>query len=241
MIYAEVKRRGGIVKVHGGGAGRPQTDLKVYDYLWIGEGSNNGSRLREATKHHPPYVVPCLDMSRGKIDREEDLYLDTIPYLQFPLLLAGRPFTGQRATVPGVAYPPPEKCHWTHHARAIWKFYQEHPEGPYSYGWWDSVPGRPEAPSLHALWLRRYLPLVEEGTWAWLGIGASDLFAQPLPADVTASAFANRRAYLVLANYGRTPVEIATTSAYVSVTEGPAPSTNRWRLETRSLQILAKE
>jgi hypothetical protein len=26
------------VKVHRGGASRPQTDMKIYDYLWVGEG-----------------------------------------------------------------------------------------------------------------------------------------------------------------------------------------------------------
>ena len=130
LIYAEVKRRGGIVKVHIGGASRPQTDLKVYDYLWVGEGGRSGDKLREAVKNHPPYVVPCLDMSRAQIDSEDELYLHAIPYMQFPLLLAGRPFTGERAAIPGIKYPPEEKCFWTRHLRAIWKHYQAHPERP---------------------------------------------------------------------------------------------------------------
>ena len=110
------------------------------------------------------------------------LYLHAIPYLQFPLLLAGRPFTGERAAVPGIDYPPEKKCFWTRHLRAIGRYYREHPAGPYSYGWWDSVPGRPAAHSDAPRWLTRYLPLVEEGTWAWLEIAESDLWAQP-PAD----------------------------------------------------------
>ncbi len=44
----------------------------------------------------------------------------------------------------------------------------------------DSVPGRAETRPAHARWLKRYLPLVEEETWAWLEIGQSDLFAAPL-------------------------------------------------------------
>jgi len=127
LIYAEVHRRGGIVKVHRGGAAAPHTPLKVYDYLWVGEGGKDGDLLREAVKNHPPYVVPCLDMSRAKVDREDDLYLHTIPYLQFPLLLAGRPFTGERAAIPGIEYPPEKKCFWTRHCRAIWRAYQAHP------------------------------------------------------------------------------------------------------------------
>ena len=119
----------------------------------MGEGGRSGDQLREAAKNHPPYVVPCLDMSRAKIDSEDELYLHAIPYMQFPLLLAGRPFTGERAVIPGIKYPPEEKCFWTRHCRAIWRHYQDHPEGPHSYGWWDSVPGRPEARPTHARWL----------------------------------------------------------------------------------------
>ena len=49
------------------------------------------------------------------------------------------------------------------------------------------------------------MPLVEEGTWAWLEIRDSSLFTRPLPAHVVASAFVNRESYLVLANYGHVP------------------------------------
>lgn len=177
LIYAEVHRRGGVVKLHRGGTRCPNTDLKVYDYLWVGEGAKEGDKMREEVKNHPPYVVPCLDMSRARIANEDELYLDAIPYMQFPVLLAGRPFTGQRAMIPGIKYPPEEKCFWTRHCREIWKYYQTHPNGPYSYGWWDSVPGRPEARPTHARWLQRYLPMVEEGTW---GVDRDRRFG-PLP------------------------------------------------------------
>ena len=240
LIYAEVKRRGGLVKLHIGAASRPLTDLKVYDYLWVGEGGRDGDKLREIVKNHPPYVAPCLDMSRAKIDSEDELYLHAIPYMQFPVLLAGRPFTGERAQVPGINYPPEEKCFWTRHVRAMGKHYREHPDGPHSYGWWDSCPGRPEARPTHARWLKQYLPMVEEGTWAWLEITNSDFFAQPLPKDVVASAFANREFHLVLANYGRAPVEIVTPAAYVSVTEPLATASKLWKLEARALRILRR-
>lgn len=80
LICGEVKRRGGIFKVHHSGASRPRTELKVYDYLWVGEGGRNLDTLREAVKNHPPYVVPCPDMSRAKIENEDELYLQSIPY-----------------------------------------------------------------------------------------------------------------------------------------------------------------
>ncbi len=238
LIYAEVHRRGGVVKVHRGGPRAPNTDLKVYDYLWVGEGGRQGDKLREAVKNHEPYVVPCLDMSRATIANEDELYLHAIPYMQFPVLLAGRPFTGERAMIPGIDYPPEEKCFWTRHCRAIWKHHQAHPEGPRSYGWWDSQPGRPQARPTHAKWLRKYLPLVEEGTWAWLEIGDSDLFTQPLSEGVVASAFANRGLYLVLANYGEADTAVATADRYVAVDEPASEGKSRWEVPARSLLIL---
>jgi len=240
MIYAEVHRRGGIVKLHSSGASRPATNLQIYDYLWVGEGGRNGDKLRELVKNHPPYVVPCLDMSRATIESEDELYLHAIPYMQFPVLLAGRPFTGERAMIPGIQYPPEEKCFWTRHCRAIWRHYQAHPNGPFSYGWWDSCPGRPEARPTHARWLKQYLPMVEEGTWAWLEVGDSDLFAGALPKDVRATVFANRQLYVVLANYGQTDVEIQTTANYAAAADASAATQQRWKLAKRSLLILRR-
>ena len=242
LMYAEVHRRGGVVKVHRGGATRPQTGEKVYDYLWVGEATKEGDLLRETVRDYPPYIVPCLDMSRATIGNEDELYLHAIPYLQFPLLLAGRPFTGERAAIPGIDYPPEETCFWTRHCRAIWKQYQANPDGPHSFGWWDSVPGRPEARPVHAAWLKQYLPLVEEGTWAWLEIGESSLLRDPLPAGVVASAFANRELHLVLANYEATPVEVATSDEYTDVAEAaPSPPRTTWSLAGRSLRILRRQ
>ncbi len=238
VIYAEVHRRGGVVKLHRGGTRCPNTDLKVYDYLWVGEGARQGDRFREAVKDHPPYVVPCLDMSRATIANENELYLHAIPYMQFPVLLAGRPFTGERATIPGIDYPPEEKCFWTRHCRAIWKHHQANPNGPHSFGWWDSVPGRSEARPTHARWMKQYLPMVDEGTWAWLEIHDSDLFTGPLPESVVASAFANRESYLVLANYGSAPAQVETSAPYLPVADPTARPTSRWDLEARSLRIL---
>ena len=240
LIYAEVHRRGGVVKVHRGGTRCPNTELKVYDYLWVGEGGREGDRMRVEVKGHPPYVVPCLDMSRATIAHEDELYLHAIPYMQFPVLLAGRPFTGERALIPGIEYPPEEKCFWTRHCRAIWKHYQAHPDGPHSYGWWDSVPGRPEARPTHARWLRQYRPIVEEGTWAWLEITDSDLVAAPLPENVVVSAFAGRELHLVLANYGQARAGVATSEKYVPASDPTATPRDRWALEGRSLEILRR-
>ena len=223
LIYAEVKRRGGIVKLHVDAAEQPRIgDMKVYDYLWVGEGVRNTEALRNTVKNHTPYVVPCIDTTFAKIASEDEPYMHAIPYMQFPVLQAGRPFTGERGMIPGVTYPPAEKDFWVRRCREAWEYYQAHPDGPYTYGGWDSVPARPGARPAHARWLEQYLPMTEEGTWAWLEISDSDLFVGSLPEGVVASAFANREMYLVLANYSRAPVEIQTSDAYVPVADASA-------------------
>jgi hypothetical protein len=237
LLYEEVKSRGGIVKVHSGGTDRPRTELKVYDYLWVGEEVENSNLLRMAVKDYPPYVVPCLDMSRAKISGEDELYLQSVPYLQFPLLLAGKPFTGERGQVQGIHYVPESQDFWTHHCRQIWKYYQAHPDGPYSYGWWDSVPGRPEARQTHAKWLAPYANMVEEGTWAWIEIKETQFIRGLLPNDVTASAFANRHLYLVLANYGEKTVTLETAQRFTDTLKEELGGTS-WELAPRSLRIL---
>lgn len=240
LLYAEVQRRGGILKLHVDAADQPRTaGLKAYDYLWVGEGVNQVDALRAAVKNHPPYVVPCLDMTFAKIENADEPYLHAIPYLQFPLLQAGRPFTGERGMIPGVEYAS-DQDFWVRRCREAWQHYQAHPQGPYTYGGWDSVPERPETRPTHARWLKQYLPLVEDGTWAWLEISGSDLFAEPLPPDTVASVFANRDLYLVLANYARASARIATGDAYVPVDNPSAPAAKEWLLAPRSLTILRR-
>ncbi|MFN0172922.1 MAG: hypothetical protein ACKV22_41620, partial [Bryobacteraceae bacterium] len=177
----------------------------------------------------------------SQVAGDDELYLHAIPYMQFPLLLAGRPFTGERSAIPGVEYRREEQDGLLRRWRRIWRHYQAHPEGPYVYGPWDAFPPRSKARTVHAKWLRQYLPLVEEGTWAYLEITGSTFFPGPLPADVVASVFANLDTYLVLANYGRSEAMIDTAHAYIPVTsEDRGEPANRWRLAPRSLTILVR-
>ena len=59
----------------------------------------------------------------------------------------------------------------------------------------------------------------------------SDLFAQRLPDDVVASAFANHELYLVLANYAPTGVKVETVDAS---TRDPCSSSGR-RYRSRTI------
>jgi hypothetical protein len=82
--------------------------------------------------------------------------------------------------------------------------------------------------------------MVEEGTWAWLEIGQSSLFARPLPKGVVASAFANRQMYLVLANYAQTAAEVETADSYVAAASPAAIAAKKHALPPRSLAILRR-
>jgi hypothetical protein len=238
LVHAEVRRRGGIFKIHFSGTDAPRTGLRVYDYLWVGEGVENLDAQREVVKRNEPYVVPCYDLSRAKPAGEDELYLHTIPYLQFPQLIGGKPVTGERVMVPGVPCLDEKKDFWTRHMRAIYRRWKDHPEGPHSYGWWDACPGRPDMQARFFHWLGLYRPLVSPGTWTYLEIADSDLFRAPLPQGVVASVYANQEFWLVLANYGPDGVEIQTRDSYVALTTAdPGPSA-RFRIPSRSLRIL---
>ncbi|MHB8898789.1 MAG: twin-arginine translocation signal domain-containing protein [Thermoguttaceae bacterium] len=236
LIYSEIKRRGGIYKMHADRANEPLTGgLKVYDYLWVGENVANADGLREDTKNHTPYVVPCIQGTAAKVEGEQEHFLHSIPYMQFPLLQGGRPLTGERAVIPIPRVPgaQPEGFY-----AEAWKYYQAHPDGPYIYGGWDPIPPNPDMRPAHSRWLKQYLAMVEDGTWAYLEVSDSDLFAGPLPTGCVASVFANRDLYLVLANYGQSAQEIRTGDAYVPLDDAAATPARQWALAPRSLKIL---
>lgn len=234
LIYADVKRRGGILKLHVNAAEMPKAGgLKTYDYLWVGEGVAEADALRKLTKNHTPYLVPCIDMGFAATESDDEPFLQSIPYMQFPVSMGGRIFTGERGFVPGVSY---KDDFWLKRCRDTWAQYQADPAKLHTYSAWDAVPGNPNARPTYARWLKRYKPLVEEGTMAWLEIGESTLFSAPLPKDVVASAFANRELHLVLANYGHAAVEVKTATAYVdTATDGKSDT---WIIPARSLVIL---
>lgn len=236
LIYADVKRRGGILKLHVNAAEMPMAGgLKTYDYLWVGEGVAEADGLRKLTKNHTPYLVPCIDMGFAATENDDEPFLQSIPYMQFPVSMGGRIFTGERGFVPGVNY---KDDFWLKRCRDTFAQYQADPTKLHTYSAWDAVPGNPNARPTYARWLKRYKPLAEEGTMAWLEIGDSTLFNAPLPKHVVASAFANRELHLVLANYGREAVDVKTASAYVDTATDMKSDT--WLIPARSMVILKR-
>ena len=180
-------------------------------------------------------MVPCIHGSLAKVESENDHFLHSIPYMQFPLLQGGRPLTGERAVIPIPRLPGVQERGF--YSRA-WEYYQAHPNGPYVYGGWDTLPPNTETRPAHARWLKQYLPMVEDGTWAYLEIGESDLFAGPLPEGCVASAFANRDLHLVLANFGQEARQVETTDAYIPANNPAAAPAKQWPLPKRSLRIV---
>jgi hypothetical protein len=238
LVYAEVKRRGGIYKFHADFNDRPMFQEKIYDYLWVGECVGDLEKMRNETKLHPPYVIPCFDCRFGEIISEDHQYLHTIPYMQFPQLLAGRPFTGERAMIPGVHYRTEETDDLLREWRTQWRYFQENQDGPYIYGPWDHSPVRPGIRETHTKWLKQYLPIVTEGSYAYLEITDSDLFKGALPAGVVASLFVNLENYLVLANYGTSEVTVETAKAYVPTDDSATVAKSSFTLASNTFVIL---
>jgi hypothetical protein len=138
--------------------------------------------------------------------------------------------------IPGVRY---RDDFWLQRCRKAWEYYRAHPDGPYVYNNWDPVPPRVEARPTHARWLARYRELVEEGTWAWLEIGESNLLTAPPGNEIVVSAFANRHLHLVVANFSQAAAEIATADDYMAA-DSTAPPQKTWQIPPRSLAILRR-
>ena len=86
LIYDEVKTRGGVLKLHKEGIDTIHSDMKLYDYLWVGEAVESIDYIREKTKNYRPYVVPDYNF---ELKDDDERYLNTIPFMQFPVVRNG--------------------------------------------------------------------------------------------------------------------------------------------------------
>jgi hypothetical protein len=89
LMYAEVKRRGGIYKLHKEGVDTVYTDMKIYDYLWVGEATNNIDFVRQSTKNYDPYVTPQRLINITE-ENENESFLNSVPFMQFPIIGHGQ-------------------------------------------------------------------------------------------------------------------------------------------------------
>lgn len=195
-IYNEVHRRGGIYKLHADGNNAPDCFDRVYDYLWIGEGEDD--KTVGIGKEFQPYVIPCPDMRFTKITDPDKYYASIIPFMQFPLLKIGRPWCGKSIFEDGIDYVKEETEYY--HMEKVHKYMQEHPNGPYVYSYWSSIPDDVEEYPRWSKYLALYKPMVEENSIAYIELReAADILSE-LPAEVYASMFVNHDTYLVVSN-----------------------------------------
>ena len=126
----------------------------------------------------------------------------TIPYLQFPLLKIGRPITGNNLDLPNVTYYGGSEQEFY---RAVGEYMKEHPNGPYVYSLWSSIPDDPDELDVWTRYMKLYKPMVAENSLAYIELQACDAIRSPLSEMAIASMFVNENIYLVVSNIAQEP------------------------------------
>ena len=199
MIYNECKRRGLICKLHITGYGVPKADVKVYDYLWVGEGVRDVKEIISRCRGAEQYIVPAFDRRTSKLDDPDLAYSCTLPFVQFPILYHGRPIT-QYGEVEGVTYYKSEEFDGEGNdfsQRAV-EHYKKTGEATYSE--WSSIPDDPEELERATKYLKLYKPMVTDESIVRTEIREADFIKSKIPEDVYISLFTNEEQYLLVAN-----------------------------------------
>ena len=198
-FYTLVKERGGICKIHQNSSFCPPTIDKVYDYLWVGESVESMADLQK-TVRFDPYVIVAPDYSYLDKKAANKVFAQALPFLQFLLRPDGRPVTGiERISVPGVDYlgNAPD-CFW----RQVAEYNKEHPDGPYVYSEWSSIPDDVDQRRKWAEYLKLYKPMVTEDSVCFLDITESTITQNQVSPDVHISLFINEEKYICMSNLG---------------------------------------
>lgn len=199
--YDLCHRRGGVMKMHVAFNRRITSTEKLYDYLWVGEGIDDPSSML-MTVPYEPYIVPCPDYKCVTDENFEEFFAQSLPFLQFPLRLDGRPLSPAKMNAPGVEYAPDPL---TDFYRDVAEYTAKHPDGPYVYSEWSAIPDNVQLRSRWEEYLRLYLPMVEEGNLCHLNVTESTLVKGPMPQGVYMSLFTGCRQYLCMTNLGDAP------------------------------------
>lgn len=198
-LYSLVKQGGGVMKLHYSRSFTSPAKDKVYDYLWVGEGVGEVEKLKASVRYQP-YVVPCPDFQYTEPDDYEKFFALFLPLMQFPLRTDGRPFeAAKKLSAPGVDYT---NNHLMAHMAKIADFEENHPDGPFIYSEWGSLPDNVEYRKRWFYYLTLYRPMVEEGNVAHIDIKACDFVNGPIPESVCISLFTGDEQYLCAANTG---------------------------------------
>lgn len=195
-VYSEVKRRGGIYKLHADVNNKPPCKDKVYDYLWIGENVRDDAELGIG-KEYEQYIVPCRHGAHST-ESPESYYARTIPFMQFPLLKKGRRFIPKEIDEALIVNP--NYSDYKHKARVM-EYMKEHPNGPYVHSLWSDVPEDENEYSVWSKYLALYQPMVEENSVAYIEISESEDVLSPILSRIAVSMFVNEETYLVVSNF----------------------------------------
>ncbi len=171
LIYGEVKRRGGVYKLHADFNNAPNCLDRVYDYLWIGEGVKEDEI--GIGKSYRPYIVPCWHMSYKKAYDPDVYYASVIPFMQFPLLKTGRPIRGAGIRENIEYYYGDDDSEYAF-MKKIEKYMSEHPQGPYVYSLWSSIPDDEKEYDRWSRYMTLYKPMVKEGSVAYIELRECD-------------------------------------------------------------------
>ena len=220
-IYHEVKRRGGVYKLHcDKNSAAPCID-KVYDYLWIGETMDKS--IAGIGKDYPDYIVPCQDKVCLNLDNPDYYFANVIPFMQFPLLTTvGRPFLGKRKDADCPMYgreDPKFNREWLFDIE-VDNYMKAHPDGPYVYSLWSAIPDDVTETDRWAKYLALYRPMVEEDSLVYVDIRDCDDIASELPEKVYASMFVNEEKYLVISNLSDTDYTVRTNGNWTDRESG---------------------
>ncbi len=202
VIYGEVKRRGGIYKIHRSRNNPAPCHDRVYDYIWIGEAI--GETNIGVGKDFYDYVIPCRDKKQIKEGYDDAYYASVIPFLQFPLLTSrGRPLTGKRIEedIPYYGNEDGKLGDEFEFNKKVGEYMKEHPDGPYTYSLWSSIPDDVGDYVRWCKYLALYRPMVERDTLVYIELRDSADIISSIPDRVYASMFVNEKKYLAVSNF----------------------------------------
>lgn len=235
-IYLQIKKRGGIYKLHCDRNNAPPCKDRVYDYLWIGEGVLE--KQIGAGKDYYPYVVPCLDLQHGngEVPGPAAYYACTIPFLQFPLLKTGRIIRGDNLELPNVTY----------YGGRLEEFYgqvrdynKSHPDGPYVRSHWSHIPDDPEEFPMWEKYAKLYGPMVTENSLAYIELRDCEEILSSLDENIYASMFVNENVYLAVSNFKGSPYELRLSGKWRNRETGEVSDT--FVVENEAILFVVKE
>ena len=226
-LYNMVKVRGKIMRLHYSGDLGIPLDEKVYDYLSVGEAVRTYDRVGAyegfvLSRDHKPYVLPMVDGRFINEDDADEQFANFIPFMQFPELKYGRPYTGIAYEKFGHMFPNEPV---TNQIKKLYDYYNANPEGPYAYTEWSSIPDNPKMKETWFKYLDLYKPMVEEGSVCHIDITETPLVKSKYDKNIIVSLFTNEELYMVVSNLSKEPYELNLSQVWTNRETGETKDT----------------